>query len=205
MDLESVTSIAALVVSVVSMFVSARISRKNSQRNLEFERYEEAIRQLERKSSEHYMQLNSLSGVVPYFYFALDHSGIEIRVEGSKKFVEFYVSLINLGKEAAVQMRLVGDDSYSYFETEGRKGSGYIITSYLNEGYAKPEEIVTFAARGEILEGEKIAESVGFRIEFQDLLGNLYMQKFKFMHDGSVISRNIVSDVPVLIEEKAVV
>lgn len=204
-----------IIISVLSLIVSMITNKKNSKQNYEyrekvqeFENQKEIIRQRERKIDEIFMQLNSRSGLIPYFHLILDDSKIEkITISGSE-YIKLVIELMNIGKESATNIMLspMGKGLENYFETLYEKENSYFIHDYLSRYFALPKDSVIFSIVKAIPKDNdgKIANFIKFKIRFRDLIGNLYEQEFKLGYDNWIVNGfnlNNSSSVPYLIEE----
>lgn len=190
-----------IIVSVVALFLSVNEHAQNKRQNtsireleshkLDFEQEKERHRKQERQTDELIMQLNSRSGIVPYFNIILCDDNIYNHRNASSNFDELQIELINVGRAAAVNIRLetFGNGGLeNYARTINDDKNSYFICQYLNRYYAMPSEVVKFSF-SKLIPAEddgRIINEVEFKLRFNDLLGNTYEQKFEFTYDNYI-------------------
>lgn len=58
--------------------------------------------------------------------------------------------------------------------------------SFMSNDTAKVDDVIRFSAYRDEPDGERIGDFVNFRIRYNDILGNLYEQEFKFGYDNYI-------------------
>ena len=111
--------------------------------------------------------------------------------------------VINIGKESATNVQLepmvpkVGLEGY--FKSD--IGYNYGISEYLNRYYARPgEEIIFYIG---IFKKGSISDFLNFKIKYYDLIGNCYIQEFRFGFDNYLLkgfNLNNTSYIPELVK-----
>lgn len=97
------------------------------------------------------------------------------------------------------------DKSYNYYFMDNKEVSdNYYIDDYLNKYYAFPKQYITFSLHRSVNKVKTYGD-ISFRLKFNDLIGNTYMQVFNFKYcandDGTCsFSRENYSNQPELIE-----
>ncbi len=174
-------------------------NREYEQRTKEFELYKEEKRQQDAMITSLLMKQNTRASVVPYFNIVLRDEKI---VESNGK-VTLGIGVINIGKESATNVQLepmvpkVGLEGY--FKSD--KGYDYGVSEYLSKYYARPgEEIIFYIG---IFKKGNISDFLNFKIKYYDLIGNSYIQEFRFGFDNYFVkgfNLNNTSYIPELIK-----
>lgn len=167
-----------------------------------FEENKEKIREQEKITDNIFNKLNSIAGLIPYFNIILDDSKIK---ENDGK-IYLGISLINIGKESATN---VGIEERKEVIVEGydKNQDGYIVYNYLDKYYAMVGDKINFSIVTD--RKEKIMNVfLRFKIQYYNLIGNRYEQKFRFgfyddfnRKNKIYYNLNNISDLPKLVEE----
>lgn len=195
----TIIPICSLVFSILSYFRTERIKRESEQRAKEFELYKEAKRQQDSMVAGLLMKQSTRASVVPYFNIVLRDE----RIFESNDKITLGIGVINIGKESATNVQLLPKISErglnEYFDSD--KGYKYGISEYLNRYYARPgEEIIFYIG---ILKKESISDFLNFKIKYYDLIGNCYIQEFRFGFDNYLLkgfNLNNTSYIPELVK-----
>lgn len=209
--MNNVFEILAVFVSFISFVLSSfayKETKNNNQKTLSFDKQKELVRRQEKRLDDVISRLNSRSNFIPFFSLELDNKNIIFEQRENEKHLVITIKLRNIGKESASNIMLyaypkVGELNY-YFKDNAVVSDKYNIEDYLNKYYAFPKQCIRFTLSRK-LEGFETFGNISFRIKFNDLIGNTYMQTFNFKF-GSVdkslceFSRNNYSSQAELIE-----
>lgn len=159
-------------------------NQENERMTKEFELYKEEKRQRDAIITSLLMEQSTRVSVVPYFNIVLRDERI---IESNDK-ITLGIGVINIGKESATNVQLVPKISErglnEYFDSD--KGYKYGISEYLNRYYARPgEEIIFYIG---IFKKESISDFLNFKIKYYDLIGNCYIQEFRFGFDNYLLN-----------------
>lgn len=177
----------AILLSIANTLENKRNNKEIEKSRLwqgEFEKYKEKVRQQEAQNEKILKELNTRAGLIPYFHLSLKNSMISFE----KNRVLITINLINIGKESAADISLQVQERKNgiatYFKTENIAKRDYSIYQYLSQYYALPKEKIYFTIVAETTESEKLFDFLRFKINYHDLLGNLYEQEFRFGYDN---------------------
>ena len=145
------------------------------------------------------VEQSTRASVVPYFNIVLRDERI---IESNDK-ITLGIGVINIGKQSATNVQLVPKISErglnEYFDSD--KGYKYGISEYLNRYYARPgEEIIFYIGN---FKKESISDFLNFKIKYYDLIGNCYIQEFRFGFDNHLLkgfNSNNTSYIPELVK-----
>lgn len=171
-----IVSICSLIFSIVSYLKSEKLKRENEQSTKEFELYKEEKRQQNAIITSLLMEQSTRASVVPYFKIILRDE----RIIESKDKITLGIGIINIGKESATNVQLKPKISEGglneYFKSD--IGNNYGISEYLNRYYARPGEEIIFSIGS--LKKDILSDFLNFKIKYYDLIGNCYIQEFRF-------------------------
>lgn len=201
-----------IIVAVISLVISyyAYKETKNNNKNLlVFDKQKELVRIQEKSLDDVISRLNTRSNFIPFFYLELDDKNIKFENRDKDTRVVLTIKLRNIGKETASNIMLYeyqNDDNSpnKYFKDNKDVSDKYCIDDYLNKYYAFPKQYITFSLY-RVMNDFKTFGDISFRVKFNDLIGNTYMQVFNFKYcandDGTCsFSRENYSNQPELIE-----
>ena len=202
-------SVIALFISIVNMvnnLKSNKSSKEDRIQKSDFEKYKEIVRQQEKKNDDIMLELSRRATLVPYFQLLLDNSKINFK----KDIIILEISLINVGKESATNLMLYPIDEQQgmkiYCKTMYKEKNNHFVYDYLNQYYACPREKVSFSIQRAYKESDgQVGDFIEFKIRFNDLIGNLYEQKFRFGYDNYLLkgfNLDNTSYLPNIIEDK---
>lgn len=209
--MNNVFEILAVFVSFISFVLSSfayKETKSNNQKTLSFDKQKELVRRQEKRLDDVISRLNSRSNFIPFFSLELDNKNIIFEQRENEKHLVITIKLRNIGKESASNIMLYaypkdGDFNY-YFKDNAVISDNYYIEDYLDKYYAFPKQCITFSLHR--VAGDKSTfGNISFRIKYNDLIGNTYMQEFNFKY-GSFnnvtceFSRENYSNQPILIE-----
>ena len=199
-------SFLSLIITSFFSFKANKIMKKAEEKNQEnermtkeFELYKEEKRQQDAIITSLLMEQSTRASVVPYFNIVLRDE----KIVESKDKITLGIGVINIGKESATNVQLepmvskVGLEGY--FKSD--IGYNYGISKYLNRYYARPgEEIIFYIG---IFKKGSISDFLNFKIKYYDLIGNCYIQEFRFGFDNYFVkgfNLNNTSYIPELIK-----
>lgn len=200
-----------VLVSAASLFISYYLykeTKSNNQNMLIFDKQKEHIRRQEKRLDDIISRLNSRSNFIPFFNLELDDNNIKFEKQGDETHVVLTVKLKNIGKETASNIMLYeyqnDNNSNKYFKNNKDVSDIYHIDDYLNKYYALPEKCITFSLHRSVNK-DKTYGDISFRLKFNDLIGNTYMQVFNFKYEANIdgmcsFSRENYSNQPILLE-----
>lgn len=216
MKIEIILSIIAIVVSVITSafnIVFETKNRKFRQKTFDYDVQKETTRQLEKRTDDIYTRLNSRSSLIPCFNPSLNQSKIFVDGFGSGERIRLRIFLINIGKESAVDIKLVpyNSEEKDYIKSRLFNENSYIMCEYLSDNYAFQRGEVNFELilNQQLVNQEETDGCISFKITFKDLLGNTYLQEFSLSykyHNYSFVFYEINSSiVPRVIEENVTI
>lgn len=142
--------------------------------------------------------------LIPYFHLELKED-IYVKEEINKKYLILPITLINLGKESAINVQLIpmiqGGGWENYFETEFLSRNIHFVHDYLDKQYAVSKNKIKLSACCDFHEN---AHNVYFKIRYDDLVGRTYEQKFRFQYCYNIstkFSLNNTTFVPVCVDD----
>jgi hypothetical protein len=197
MQISDILSAIAVLLSIV-VFVK---SNKDQEKNELVEQQRENIRkqyQILLKENQNRVSL------IPYFHLEFEEK-IYVNEDLDKKRLILPITLINLGKESATNIRLIPmfEDGgiENYFKTCGLSQNIHFVYSYLDKQYALSKDKIKFSS---CCDFHGVAYDVYFKIRFDDLVGRTYEQKFRFQYCYTVMSdfsENSTTFLPVCIDD----
>ncbi|EIW19110.1 hypothetical protein [Pelosinus fermentans] len=200
MSISDLVSVAALILSIISFYKSNE-SDKITKR---WEVYKENVRQKEVDEQNYYSKNNSRVSLIPYFHLSFNKK-IDTKNIGNEEHFILPISLINLGRESATNIRLepiIQDGGIeNYFKTGDLQKNIHFVYEYLNMQYAFPGVSIDFSV---CCKKHGTAYDVFFKIRFNDLIGRTYEQEFRFQYCFTVtneFSMNHTSSLPICIED----
>lgn len=143
---------------------------------------------------------------MPHFHLLLDKE-IEIKTRGNsnEEILVLPISLINVGKENATNIRLVpmleDETATHYFKTDNQHGELHRIRDYIDKQYAIIGEAINFTTS---CKKHDKSLNVFFKIRFDDIAGRTYEQDFRFLycfHNSNKITMNHTSNLPKCIDD----
>lgn len=212
---EKIMSVLPMVLSIYSI-LSGRSDKKENkifrEKVFDYDVQKEKTRQQEKRIEELFTRLGSRSPFIPFFSIIVKDSFIKLIKEKDKKKIILKIELINIGKEAATNIMLKSyeQDFNSYFKSDYTSENDYFVYDYLDKSFAMSKGKISFSLVKEIdIHCDyTISDFLLFKIQFCDLLGNLYTQEFRFGYICSmkkiVFSRDHFSYVPELINDNLV-
>lgn len=195
-------------ISLVISYYAYKETKNNNKNMLVFDKQKELTRIQEKRLDDVISRLNSRSNFIPFFNIELDDKNIKFEERDKKKHVVLTIKLRNIGKESASNIMLYAykeDESYNYYFRDNKEVSdNYCIYDYLNKYYAFPKQCITFSLHRSV-NTDKTYGDISFRLKFNDLIGNTYMQEFNFKYCANVdgtcsFSRENYSNQPILLE-----
>lgn len=196
------------VISLVISYYAYKETTNNNKNMLNFDKQKELVRRQEKSLDDVISRLNSRSNFIPFFNIELDDKNIKFEEIDKETHVVLTIKLRNIGKESASNIMLYAykeDVSYNYYFKDNKEVSNkYNIYDYLNKYYAFPKQCITFSLHRSVSKPKTYGD-ISFRIKFNDLIGNIYMQEFNFKYcandDGTCsFSRENYSNQPILLE-----
>lgn len=200
--------IIVAVISLVISYYAYKETKNNNKNMLNFDKQKELVRRQEKKLDDVISRLNSRSNFIPFFNVELDDKNIKLEERDKKTHVVLTIKLRNIGKESASNIMLYAykeNKSYNYYFRDNKEVSdNYCIDDYLNKYYAFPKQCITFSLHRSV-NTDKTYGDISFRLKFNDLIGNTYMQEFNFKYkaneeEACEFSRENYSNQPKLIE-----
>ena len=206
---------APIIISGLSLIFIFNNIEKNSknekklevyrQKQNDFEDYKEKVRQQEKQYDLIIQKIEQRSTLVPYFQLYLNDA--DITFDSDKIILK--IQIINIGKESATNVQLCPIEGKSglenYFKTENSNKNIHYIYDYLNQYYAFVGDKINFSIINNVDKNkQRVIHFIQFKIRYNDLIGNLYEQKFRFGYDNYVLkgyNRNNSSYQPKLIKE----
>lgn len=201
-----------ILVSAASLFISYYLykeTKSNNQNMLIFDKQKEHIRRQEKKLDDVISRLNSRSNFIPFFNIELDDKNINFEERDKETHVVLTIKLRNIGKESASNIMLyeyqnVDNSPNKYFKDNKDVSDKYYIDDYLNKYYAFPKQCITFSLHRSV-NTDKTYGNISFRLKYNDLIGNTYMQEFNFkykadMKEACEFSRENYSNQPILLK-----
>lgn len=158
------------------------LSYKHNKTTIEFDFYKQKIQQVEQSKQNYYTKNISRVNLMPHFHLLLDKE-IEIKTRGdsNEEILVLSISLINVGKENATNIRLVPmlEDEIEtyYFKTGNLDGEVHRIRDYIDKQYAIIGEAINFTTS---CKKHDKPLNVFFEIRFNDIAGRTYEQDFHF-------------------------
>ena len=212
MKTETFLSIAAIVVSAISLIVNIifeKINRKFRQKVFDYDVQKETTRQLEKRTDDIYTRLNSRSSLIPYFIISLEDSKIAYKINGESTEIKLFITLENIGLNSAVdiEMQPYGDGMEDFIKSDNRFMNTYYISEYLSSNHCISNDKICFVLTKKDLANNfnTVKDFISFKTSFKDLLGNTYCQEHRcgygFIDNEFIFSMNNYSSVPDLIEE----
>lgn len=196
-----VSSYLAIIVSIIGIYISYKNHKSNHILSLE----QEAMREREQENQVLLNKNNSRVAMIPYFHLELENE-IYTKRQGNDNNYILPITLINLGKESATNIRLIPLNDNSgldgYFETSGNNNYSHFVYDYLDKQYAFPQGKIDLSVSCKAHEN---AYNVYFKIQFNDLIGRTYEQKFRFQYCPIIMnnfSLNHSTSVPVCIKDE---
>lgn len=207
-NIEIMISLVSLVISFINVGFSISFKIKSDKENKIYLEQKEKIHEIERKNDELYDELNSRSNLIPYFQLVVNESNYKGVVNEEGKII-LKMQLINIGLHSATNIKIINNGSVTemkFVETSGSSPIEFGIHDYLDEYYALPEGTINFSIQSRPLESKNsnIIVNIRFKIEFEDVIGNLYEQEFSFPYDNFIVNgigRNYFSKKPKLIKK----
>lgn len=201
-----------ILVSAASLFISYYLykeTKSNNQNMLIFDKQKEHIRRQEKKLDDVISRLNSRSNFIPFFNIELDDKNINFEERDKETHVVLTIKLRNIGKESASNIMLyeyqnVDNSPNKYFKDNKDVSDKYYIDDYLNKYYAFPKQCITFSLHRSV-NTDKTYGNISFRLKYNDLIGNTYMQEFNFKYkadkeEACEFSRENYSNQPILLK-----
>ena len=201
-----------ILVSAASLFISYYLykeTKSNNQNMLIFDKQKEHIRRQEKKLDDVISRLNSRSNFIPFFNIELDDKNINFKERDKETHVVLTIKLRNIGKESASNIMLyeyqnVDNSPNKYFKDNKDVSDIYYIDDYLNKYYAFPKQCITFSLHRSV-NTDKTYGNISFRLKYNDLIGNTYMQEFNFKYkadkkEACEFSRENYSNQPILLK-----
>lgn len=206
---------APIIISGLSLIFSIITGYKNSknekklevyrQKQNDFEAYKEKVRQQEKQYDLIIQKIEQRSTLVPYFQLYLNDA--DITFDSNKIILK--IQIINIGKESAANVQLYPIEGKSglenYFKTENSNKNIHYIYDYLNQYYAFVGDKINFSIINNVDKNkQRVIHFIQFKIRYNDLIGNLYEQEFRFGYDNYLLkgyNRNNSSYQPKLIKE----
>lgn len=174
----SALSLAFGIFNSFSTKKNAKIIRKEQRY---FDRYKDQKHHKEKEFELKLQQIDSRSQIIPYFVLSLDDDGL--KVLNHRKIIE--LSLINIGKESAINIRLSPWDEIIcpsiYFVTTSVDQHNHHIYKYLDKTFAMPQNKISLAICVDD-QAESVSNRVQFKIQYSDLIGRTYEQEFSFRY-----------------------
>ena len=215
-----------ILVSAASLFISYYLykeTKSNNQKILAYDKQKELTRIQEKRLDDVISRLNSRSNFIPFFNIELYDKNIKFEERDKETHVVLTIKLRNIGKESASNIMLyeyqnvenspnkyfkdnkdVENSPNKYFKDNKDVSDKYYIDDYLNKYYAFPKQCITFSLHRSVNK-DKTYGDISFRIKFNDLIGNTYMQVFNFKYEVNVdgkclFSRENYSNQPILLK-----
>lgn len=186
------------VLAVCSIGLSYYIYRANSKLNRMQGKFEESHQSVMKSIAQQKLEVDqklSEVSIKPYFFLNLEDAP---RMDQSHNLI-FPITMINVGKEAAVQVHLI-----SYENGVWAKSISHMqcqVREYLNRNYASPNAIINFELIG--VGDVEPGDTISFQIGFQDLADRQYFQEFKvWLYRGNFTNRISVSNPEILKEHE---
>lgn len=201
MIISDYVAIVAIIVSIIGIF----IGYKNHKSNQLLTVNQEVMRQKENKYQTLLNKNHSRVSLIPYFHLELEKE-IYVKKQTDRNLCILPITLINLGKESATNIRLIpildNGGLEDYFKTSGESNYEHFIHDYLDKQYAFPQGRVNLSAH---CNEHECAYDVYFKIQFNDLVGRTYVQKFRFQYCTTIMnnfSLNHSTSVPICIKDE---
>lgn len=190
----------ALIVSAVGIY----LSYKNQKTTREWDFYKEEMKQTEQAKQNYYTKNNSRINLMPHFHLLLDKE-IGVEKNSDEEIFVLPISLINVGRENATNIRLVpmleDETSTHYFKTGNLHGELHGIRDYIDKQYAIIGEAINFTTS---CKKHDKSLNVFFKIRFDDIAGRTYEQDFRFLYCFQIsnkITMNHTSNLPICIDD----
>lgn len=200
MDYSNLISLFALVISIIALYMNQKNYNKSQLRQEILENKREAELHEQQKHGKNVDR----TAIIPYFTLLCEKK-IYVKEISNQEMLILPISLINLGRESATNIRLEpvvpGGGLEHYFETENSNQNVHFVHEYLDKQYAFPEDVVNFSS---CCSKHNNAYNVLFKIRFNDLVGRTYEQKFRFQYCFSIMnefSMNHWSSIPICIND----
>lgn len=200
MGISNLIAIIALIVSIVGIY----LSYKNHKTTIEWNFHKENMRQTEQTRQNYYARNINRIDLMPHFHLVLDKE-ISVKRNSKEEILVIPISLINVGRENATNIRLVPilkDDTASHFiKTDSLNDEPHGIRDYLDKRYAVIGDVINFTAS---CKKHDQYLNVYFKIRFDDIAGRTYEQDFRFLYGfqtSNKISMNHDSNLPKCIDE----
>lgn len=201
MDNSSFISLIAIVISIIALYMN----QKNYNKSQLWQEILADKREIELHEQQKHSKNTDRTSIIPYFTLSCEKK-IYVKEISDEEMLILPLSLINLGRESATNIRLEpvvpGGGLEHYFMTENSSKDIHFVYEYLDKQYALPEGAVNFSS---CCARHNNAHNVSFKVRFNDLVGRTYEQDFRFQYSFGLmdkISMNHWSGVPVCIDDK---
>ena len=200
MGISDILSAIAILFSIVTFVKGNRDQEKKElvEQQRENIRKQETIYQILLKENQNRVSL------IPYFHLEFEEK-IYVNEDFNEKRLILPITLINLGKESATNIRLIpmieGGGLENYFKTDRLSQNIHFVYDYLDKQYALSKDKIKFSS---CCNFHETAYDVYFKIRFDDLVGRTYEQKFRFQYCYTVMSnfsKNSTTFLPVCIDD----
>lgn len=206
-----ITLVGSIISSLGTIFAiclgifNARNNKKDKEEQHSWELEKEQIRQREIDRQEEYNRNSKRVSLMPRFNLMIDEKMSTKMILHTENII-IPLHLVNISKETAtavgLECMIPNGGLENYFSTRDLKENIHFIYDYLNKNYAFSEEILKMSTRCEMHDN---VYEVFFKLRFEDLVGRLYEQKFRFQYCYKIsteLSLNTTSFPPVCVEDK---
>ncbi|MCL1989878.1 MAG: hypothetical protein FWG67_03210 [Defluviitaleaceae bacterium] len=202
----SIISSFGAIFAIILGIVNARNSKKDKAEQRQWELEKEQIRQKEIDRQEEHTRNSKRVSLMPRFNLMLNEQMSTKNIFRHTENIIIPLSLVNISKDTAtavgLECMIPNGGSENYFLTSGLEKNIHFIHDYLDKNYAFSKEILKMSATCEMHDE---AYDVFFKLRFEDLVGRLYEQKFRFQYCYKIsmeLSLNTTSFPPICIKDK---